>query len=253
MRNNHHIMLAVLFLIVSISAEGQFYPYCPPLNQQQIQSAREYGADMFNKIKADLIRKQMENPTSCMQWIGSYIADNNLTEAEKWCSYLKATKEKASGYFFHGLVLELQGYPFSAKDQYKAGMQLGHMPCAEYLNRLNTEGELTEQQKYNIRMYFKNLRTMSYNMANQIVNDNPIRSSKSYKPRSHDIDVWKDKRKNCTNCRGTGIDPKYMSMALAVAHLGYFHQDGTIKCKYCGEYGKHWHQICFDCTIKKYH
>lgn len=93
-------MLAVLFLIVSISAKGQFYPYCPPLNQQQIQSAREYGADMFNKIKADLIRKQMENPTSCMQWIGSYIADNNLTEAEKWYSYLKATKEKASGYFF---------------------------------------------------------------------------------------------------------------------------------------------------------
>lgn len=56
MRTNHHLLLVVLCMMLSISAKGQFfYPYNPYLNQQP----------------------------SCMAWIGSSIANDKLAEAEE--------------------------------------------------------------------------------------------------------------------------------------------------------------------------
>lgn len=255
MRTNHHLLLVVLCMMLGISAKGQFfYPYNPYQNQQQMESAREYGANLYNKIRADLEKNARSNPTSCMAWIGSSIANDKLAKAEEWCGYLKKTKEKAAGYYFLGLVYELQGYPNLAKGQYREGMRLGHKFSAEYLNRLNTEGEMTRQQKEAVRMHYKQLQKMSIELANQMCNDDPLGSASrpSSSSRSYDIDRWKQKRKNCTACGGTGINPSAEPMSSTFYQVGYYHQDGTTRCPYCGKFGKHWHHRCSDCDIRNF-
>jgi len=252
MKNCRLIVYVVLSVIVCMSAKGQYYynPYYTPYNnpyltQQRMQAAEEWGRNLYQKTLEELQRQEKADPTSCIARICGYIADNNLEEAEEWCGYLKKV-DKSSGYHYFGIVYELQGYPYLAKEQYRNGMKLGNQFSKQYLNRLNSEGEMNEEQKMQVRKYYRDLIAMSYNMTNQIINS--TQNSSHQHSHSYATDSQKTKQASCTSCGGTGIDSRYHydGYTPSVSMMGYYNNSGN-KCPYCGYYTAHGHDKCIDC------
>lgn len=254
---NCRFMLCAMLLIVCVSAKSQYYnPYMynpygyynPYLNQQMTQDAAELGKQMFQKNLEEIQRREKADPTSCIARIGQYIAEKKLSEAKEWCYNLKKV-DKKSGYYYLGLVYELQGYPNLAKEQYVNGTNIGDKNCRENLDRLYLEGKMTERQKKNVYAYFNQLKTMYMsNMANQLMDNIQTSSHDHSHSDSYEIDRWKKKRANCTSCGGTGIDRRYSyeGYTPSLRMMGYYNNSGN-KCPYCGYYTAHGHDKCVDC------
>lgn len=245
MKNYRFLLYVILSLIVCMSAKGQYYN--PYMYQQQMQAARNYGANLFQQKLKEIEQREKADPTSCQYRISSYIASNDLEKAEEWCGYLKKVN-KSEGYQFLGIVYELQGYPNLAKEQYLYGTIFGSRLSEKYLERLNTEGEMTEEQKKQVRNFYRDLIAMSYNMTNQIINDTQISSHQHFNSNSYDVERRKTKRTNCTSCGGTGIDHSYHydGYTPSIQMMGYYNRSGD-KCPYCGRYTAHGHDKCIDC------
>lgn len=162
----------LMFVVGVLCTNAQFYnPYYNPYyNPQAMQDAYECGRNMVKDIRAQQEVNDKNNPNACMGRISKAIANRNFTLAEEWAINLYNIDEK-NGYYWLGLVNELQGNPSYAKSYYKEGVELGDKRSYNALERLKQEGPLTDAQINNVVQYFANLNSLSEVMAWQITNN----------------------------------------------------------------------------------
>lgn len=185
-----------------------------------MQDAYEWGRNMVKDIRAQQEVNDKNNPNACMGRISKAIANRNFTLAEEWAINLYNIDEK-NGYYWLGLVNELQGNPSYAKSYYKEGVELGDNKSHKALERLEQEGPLTDTQINNAVQYFANQNSIIEGMANQMTN-NTWNSSESSSSSS---------RRVCPSCRGSkkGIEKIYYAP-------NYTGKDYREYCKICNEW-----------------
>lgn len=237
-------LLLPALLLCSFNSYSQYY-YNPYQQQQLNQQAYEYGRRMAEQMMQQQINTDKQSVNGCFKHIGTAIARRDFVEAETWAEYLVDIDEK-QGYFFLGLTNELQGYPQYARKYYKEGIEYGSPSCRQYLNRLNNEGELTDDQIDNVVLYYQQLEVMSYNMASQIMNN--ISSNSSYGSSS---DSHRNHQSSgvCKRCNGTQVDPVLIDYNPG-SRTKTSKIPAYVYCNYCQQKLScdHWHQRCLDCS-----
>lgn len=226
------IAFTALFVILQIKA--QFYN--PYMNNQSMQNAYEWGRQLAKQMEAQQVIEDKKTVGGCISRILKYINADELSDAEEWAENLRDLNE-GTGYWYLGVINELQGYPQSAKEFYSAGVSAKHAGCRQMLARLNSEGEMSPQQKANVRTCFRNFELNTALAAKQMTDEiwsgsTPAESS-----------VY-DKA-SCPKCNGRKYVPTpYRYSASADS----YHWRGGGGCSYCNATYDHYHYRCHYCN-----
>lgn len=232
--------------ICAISVSAQYYnPYNNPYANQQ---AFEWGIRMAEQMQQQQDAQDARSVTGCFNRIGKAIARRNFSEAEDWAEKLLDLR-KDHGYYYLGLINELEGNGSYAESCYQEGVSNRSKACQKELDRISIYGYASDEQIDNVVGYFQQLEAMSYNMAAQIANDIWGNSSGSATNRSN------RNSGSCPKCHGSGIDPFPMALGdpytganiSAQGLVGYTHTSGN-RCTYCGKYEYHIHYKCQSST-----
>lgn len=237
--------LLILFLscmgLASLCCNAQYY-YNPYQQQYNQNSAYEWGRKLAEEQKAQQEAIDARSVNGCFNRIGKAIARRNFDEAEEWAEKMLDVR-KSYGYYFLGLVNELQGYGNYAKSYYQKGAKINNKACKNELERIAKYGYATDSQIDNVVNYFVQLEAVSYNMAAQISTNiwgNSSSTSSSYYETSPNRSRATQKA-NCSICHGTGIDPTpYTHSASADSYHNY----AGYSCPYCGKATNHYHYRC---------
>ncbi len=220
-------LIIVACLSASLTSSAQWYPTVP--NPNNPNWGYEYGRRLAEEQQA----RDRQNPNMCYQIIIESIALGNLDKAADWAESLKYLRE-GDGYFYSGLVSELQGYSGYAEDEYEYGMEeAGHRGCKIALERIRREGEMTDEQINNVRMYYLNMVNQVTSMSYQITNNIWGGSSSS-----------SSSKRPCPACSdGRGTD----QITYAPNYTG---GDNSRYCSICGKTGpahSHHRPLCRVC------
>lgn len=228
------IVIACVALYASSQIKAQYYN--PYMNPQSMQSAYEWGKKMAEKYQAEQEAADKKTIGGCVSRVIKSINKDRLDDAEEWADNLRDLDE-GLGCWYLGIINELQDYPQSAKTFYLNGISAGHKGCQQLLSRLNSEGEMTLEQKKQVRINFKNLELNTAIAAKRMTDE--IWSGFTSTERTVYDKV------SCPKCRGK----KYVSTPSRYsASADSYHWSGGQGCSYCNAEYDHYHYHCHYCN-----
>lgn len=181
--------------VACLCGNAQFFnPY-----NTNLEYYREAGRRAYQQAKAQLEAQDASTTTGCFTRIVNAIAKEDFDEAEKWADKMCYVDE-GEGYYYLGIVNELQGFDDDARRYYEMGVDENNRHSKAELKRITTYGPFTDEQKENVVNYCRQLQVMSYNaaaqMSNNIWGDSSFGSGSSYSSGST--------RRTCPGCNGSG-------------------------------------------------